>query len=333
MFFLKYFLFTILLLSICRSYKEDQDPDYKLPEDDKDWLSDLEELEEVEDNLEEEIKALIEDAEGPVSESHRFGSNALLRSVATYYLFPRDEPVVSPVKVTLTPAKESADEERVEEKDEEVTLVDDGEEVDAPRRPLLWEVELLLTEQKEEDDEKDLEYVPPSTCLEISLDYDEYSDGEISDGEVQDLKVDLQTQPSVPSDYMVVWVKVDSPMERINRAKEERDAEEEVSARPAETGGKESGVEEKGDFANTLTLESDGAIKKSLSGCSFDGKPGLEVRRKSVGGNSSCSNLSAGGKKKMSANRKSSCSDVDAVAKPQREQKEGIPNQLEVFFF
>jgi len=77
------------------------------------------------------------------------------------------------------------------------------------------------------------------------------------------------------------------------------------------------------------TLESDGAIKKSLSGCSFDGKQGLEVRRKSVSGNSSCSNLSAGGKKKMSASRKSSCSDVDAVAKPQSEQKESISSQLE----
>lgn len=44
-----------------------------MPEDDKDWLSDLEELDEVEDNLEEEIKCLIEEAEEPVSESHRFG--------------------------------------------------------------------------------------------------------------------------------------------------------------------------------------------------------------------------------------------------------------------
>merc|ERR1712112_244320 len=116
-----------------------------------------------------------------------------------------------------------------------------------------------------------------------------------------DLKVDLQTQPSVPSDYMAVWVKVDSPMERINRAKEEHAAEEEVLARPGKTDGKESGVEEKGDCATASTLESDGAIKKSLSGCSVDGK-------------SSCSNMSAGGKKKkMSASRKSSCSDVDAV--------------------
>merc|ERR1712243_401453 len=116
----------------------------------------------------------------------------------------------------------------------------------------------------------------------------------------------------------------------INKAKEEHAAEKEVSVKGL-TGGKESGEEEESDAdgTTTSTLESDGAIKKSLSGCSFDGNHGLEVQRKSVGGKSSCSNLSAGGKKKMSASCKSSCSDVDAVAKPQSEQKEGIANQLE----
>jgi len=290
-----------------RSYKEDQDPDYKLPEDDKDWLSDLEELDEVEDNLEEEVKCLIEEAEEPVSESHR------------------DVPVASPVKVTLTPAKENADEHENVEEEEEVTLVDDGE-VDAPRRPLLWEVELLLTEQKEEDDEKDLEYVPPSTCLEISLDYDEYSDGEISDDELQALKVDQQTQPSVPSDYIAVWVKVDSPMERINQAKEEHadtsagEEQRDVFVK-SENGGKEFGA------------DINGAIK-SLSGCSDGGKLGLEVgeavRRKSVSGNSSCSNLSGGSNsRRKSASRKSSFSEAEAMDKAQREQKESIASQLE----
>jgi len=302
-----------------RSYKEDQDPDYKLPEDDKDWLSDLEELDEVEDNLEEEIKCLIEEAEEPVSESHR------------------DEPAVSPVKVTLTPAKENADEERENvEEDEEVTLVDDGE-VGAPRRPLLWEVELLLTEQKEEDDEKDLEYVPPSTCLEISLDYDEYSDGEIPDDEMQSLKVDLQTQPSVPDDYIAVWVKVDSPMERINKAKEEHadtsaegEEQEEVLAKN-ETSGKEFEAEKNvdADSASTSTLESNGAIKKSLSGCSDSGTLGLGASE-GVRRNSSCSNLSGGSNsRRKSASRKSSCSEAEAVVKPLREQKEIIASQLE----
>ena len=53
-----------------RNYNEVHDPDYKLPEDDKDWLSDLEELEEVEDNLEDEVKCLIEDAAVPVPERY-----------------------------------------------------------------------------------------------------------------------------------------------------------------------------------------------------------------------------------------------------------------------
>ena len=55
-----------------RNYNEEQDPDYKLPEDDKDWLSDLEELEEVEDNLEEEVKCLVEDAAEPVPRRYIF---------------------------------------------------------------------------------------------------------------------------------------------------------------------------------------------------------------------------------------------------------------------
>ena len=260
---------------------------------------------------------------------------------------PRDEPgVVSPVKVTLTPAKENADEEceNDEEGDEEVTLVDDGE-VEAPRRPLLWEMELLMTEQPEEDDEKDLEYVPPSTCLEISLDYDEYSDGEIPDDEVQALKVDLQTQPPVPSDYIAVWVKVDSPMERINKAKEEHadnsaDDQEEVSlSAKSETSVKETGAQEKvgADSASTSTLESNGVMKKNLSGCSSNEILGLdpteEVRRKSVSGNSSCSNLSGGSNsRRKSASRKSSCSEAEAVPKPQRERKESVASQLEVIF-
>merc|ERR1712192_3126 len=211
------------------------------------------------------------------------------------------------------------EDEDVEEEDEEVTLVDDGE-VDAPRKPLLWEVELLLTEQKDEDDdEKDPEYVPPSSCLEISLDYDEYSDGEISDDEVQSLKVDMQAQPPVPSDYIAVWVKVDSPLERISKAKEEHAGnseyceceEPEKILATSETSGKESGADDRvdADIASTSTLESDGARKKSLSGSSNDGKLGLDVASEGVRRNSSCSNLSAGSNpRRISASGKSSCS-------------------------
>merc|ERR1712181_181464 len=203
-----------------------------------------------------------------------------------------------------------------------------------------------MGQKKEEDDEKDSEYVPPSSCLEISLDYDEYSDGEISDDEVQALKVDMQAQPPVPSDYIAVWVKVDSPLERISKAKEEHadisadcecEEQEEISV-TSKTSGKESGADDKvgADTASTSTLESDGARKKSLSGSSNDGKlklgldAGEGVRRKSLSGNSSCSNLSAGSNsRRKSASGKSSCSEVEAVPKPQRERKESVASQLE----
>ena len=75
----------------------------------------------------------------------------------------------------LTPAKDPSEEKGAlaDEEEEKVTLVDDGE-VKPPRNPLLWEVELLMTEQKEDyDEDQDPEYVPPPTCLDISLDYDE----------------------------------------------------------------------------------------------------------------------------------------------------------------
>merc|ERR1712013_284710 len=180
-----------------RHYKEEEDPDYNLPDDDEDWVSNLDELEEVEEDLEEEIKCLIEDLKQPVPD------------------LQREEPdAVSPVKVTLTPAKESSLEEDGEIKvEEEVTLVEDKD----------GQVELMLTEQTEGEDENDPEYVPPSTCLDISLDYDEYSEGEadISDDELQSLKVDWQNPPPLPSNYMAVWVRVESPSERVNNAVEE----------------------------------------------------------------------------------------------------------------
>ena len=77
--------------------------------------------------------------------------------------------------MTLTPAKKSSQEEDGEIKvEEEVTLVEDKEgKVESLKKPKLWEVELMLTEQTEGEDENDPEYVPPSTCLDISLDYDE----------------------------------------------------------------------------------------------------------------------------------------------------------------
>jgi len=137
-------------------------------------------------------------------------------------------------------------------------------------------------------------------------------------------------------------VKVDSPLERISKAKEEHadnsdeycQCEEPVVILAAsETSGKESGADDKvdADIASTSTLESDGARKKSLSGSSNDGKLKLGlVASEGVRRNSSCSNLSAGSNpRRKSASGKSSCSEVDTVPKPQRERKESVASQLE----
>ena len=150
-----------------------------MPDDDEDWVSNLDELEEVEEDLEEEIKCLVEDLKQPVPDLQRFSTSIEILfawRVLTLYFIHREEPeVVSPVKVTLTPAKESSQEEDGEVKvEEEVTLVEDKDgKVELLKKPKLWEVELMLTEQTEGEDENDPEYVPPSTCLDISLDYDE----------------------------------------------------------------------------------------------------------------------------------------------------------------
>ena len=74
--------------------------------------------------------------------------------------------------MTLTPAKESSQEEDGEIK---IEVEDKDGKVESLKKPKLWEVELMLTEQTEGEDENDPEYVPPSTCFDISLDYDEVS--------------------------------------------------------------------------------------------------------------------------------------------------------------
>merc|ERR1719228_2376658 len=272
-----------------RHYKEEEDPDYNLPDDDEDWVSNLDELEEVEEDLEEEIKCLIEDLKQPVPDLQREVPEA-----------------VSPVKVTLTPAKESSQEEDGEVKvEEEVTLVEDKDgKVELLKKPKLWEVELMLTEQTEGEDENDPEYVPPSTCLDISLDYDEYSEGEadISDAELQSLKVDWQNPPPLPSNYMAVWVRVESPSERVNNAVEEL---------AVDAGNGEGAV-----TGERNPQENDEA--KSSAGAAESGQVHKNARK------SRCSNL-----RKKSTSGKSSANEVEADVIVHRDDEGIRANHLE----
>ena len=142
--------------------------------------------------------------------------------------------------MTLTPSKEG-DEEPV---DKILTLEDSDEEVGEETRkaPTLWERSLLMTEQPDEyDSDDDPEYVPPAVIVDTDLEYDEVTifyvitsdilyflklldgeDYEISDNELQELESNAKKDAAevTPKCYMPIWVPVESPAERISRAKE-----------------------------------------------------------------------------------------------------------------
>merc|ERR1712121_216057 len=95
------------------------------------------------------------------------------------------------------------------------------------KRPQLWEKCLMMTEQPEDyDSDDDPEYVPPAVIFETDLEYDELLDGEdyeISDNEMEQLKADAGKDATslTPKCYMPIWIPVESPAERIQRAKEQ----------------------------------------------------------------------------------------------------------------
>ena len=160
--------------------------------------------------------------------------------------------------MTLTPSKEG-EEEPV---DQILTLESDGEEVHTDERtrktPTLWEKSLLMTEQPDEyDSDDDPEYVPPAVIVDTDLEYDEVIllflilyftlldivskllDGEsyeISDTEMQELEADAKKDATelAPRCYMPIWVPVESPAERITRAKEQFAAVMEAKAKKAQ---------------------------------------------------------------------------------------------------
>jgi len=67
---------------------------------------------------------------------------------------------------------------------------------------------------------------PPAVIFETDLEYDELLDGEdyeISDNEMEQLKADAGKDATslTPKCYMPIWIPVESPAERIQRAKEQ----------------------------------------------------------------------------------------------------------------
>jgi len=144
--------------------------------------------------------------------------------------YKEKEKIVSPVKVTLTPSKENEGEA---EPTEEILALETEEEEEEEEKtetekkfahPQLWEKCLVMTEQPEEyDSEEDPEYIPPPVILDTSFEYDEFIEEEeiVSDNEVELLKADAAKDLEPPRYYIPIWVPVESPSEKIQRAKDE----------------------------------------------------------------------------------------------------------------
>jgi len=189
-------------------YKEEKDPDYVLPK------SDIEVDTDDDEEDPEELNQLSKEAEDNLPEDIMEGKY-------------KEKKVSSPVKVTLTPSKEEGQAEPTEEiltleTDEE----EEGEKTGGEEKvvqPQLWEKCLLMTEQPDEyDSGDDPEYVPPPVILDTSFEYDEFVEEEeiISDNEVEMLKTEAAKDLQTPTCYLPIWVAVDSPSERIQKAKE-----------------------------------------------------------------------------------------------------------------
>jgi len=237
-------------------YREENDPDYELPATDDEIETEEEDIEDA-----EQVDLLNQEAKDNLPDDIKEGK------------YKEKTKVVSPVKVTLTPSKEGDQEPQ----EQIVTLESEGEgqdESDATKEtekhPQLWEKCLMMTEQPEDyDSEDDPEYVPPAIIIDTDLEYDELLDGEdyeISDNEMELLKADASKDATslTPKCYMPIWVPVESPAERIQRAKEQFASVVNDKVEMADTSGKDTDSNGKKDGPLTQVLVEETGLTPSM---------------------------------------------------------------------
>jgi len=266
-----------------KNYKEENDPDFELPATD----DEIETESEDEEN-EEMVKLLNKEAQEDLTDDVKEGKHK------------EETKVVSPVKVTLTPSKEG-DQEPVEqiltlESEPDTGADSDGSKKSSKsstKQPLLWEKALVLTEQPEDyDSEDDPEYVPPAVILDTDLEYDELLDGEnyeVSDDEVAQLQEDAKKDAAslTPKCYMPIWIPIESPAEKIQRAKDQfaaaslaiAEAEQDTSGKDTDSNGKKD----------------DGIVNKAVSGLVLETGLTPCMKKLSVGNNKTDVGDAAGG--------------------------------------
>merc|ERR1711972_864783 len=150
-----------------------------------------------------------------------------------------------------------------------------------------------VTEQPEDyDSEDDPEYVPPAVILDTDLEYDELLDGEnyeVSDDEVTQLQEDAKKDAAslTPKCYMPIWIPIESPAEKIQRAKDQfaaaslaiAEAEQDTSGKDTDSNGKKD----------------DGVVNKAVSGLVLETGLTPCMKKLSVGNNKTDVGDAAGG--------------------------------------
>merc|ERR1712096_256132 len=248
-----------------------------------------------EDDDKDELEVLVKEALEELPEDLKDGKHKMRK-------------VVSPVKVTLTPSKEGNEDPQ----GEILTLDSEEEEPAKERPPALWVRELLLTEQPEEyDSGEDPEFVPPPVIYETDREYDEYSDGgdKIPEEEVKSLLSDEKTTLAPPSTYIPIWIPVNSPAEKIARAKEQLEelgGGDDQEASKSETSGKDTA-------SNGKKIEEVTSAVKPVSTPLPDAGTGLTPAMRKMKVDRTSSEDGEGGE----------------VPKPKRERKKSKPKTVE----
>merc|ERR1719447_2509445 len=299
-----------------KNYKEENDPDFELPATD----DEIETESEDEEN-EEMVKLLNKEAQEDLTDDVKEGKHK------------EETKVVSPVKVTLTPRKEG-DQEPVEqiltlESEPDTGADSDGSKKSSKsstKQPLLWEKALVLTEQPEDyDSEDDPEYVPPAVILDTDLEYDELLDGEnygVSDDEVTQLQEDAKKDAAslTPKCYMPIWIPIESPAEKIQRAKDQfaaaslaiAEAEQDTSGKDTDSNGKKD----------------DGIVNKAVSGLVLETGLTPCMKKLSVGNNKTDVGDAAGGvepqpKRERKKSKSSPKSSLKKISTKSEDEKTG----------
>lgn len=178
-------------------YREERDPDYKVPEEDEEFDSD-------EEGEEEDLTLLQKESTEEIAQDLLDGKHRKETEAGTTVITPAKGP-----KIVITPVKDDKVDETANVKDE--STADEGEDAlktdeagDRIMESRLWVRELGLCEQDEDyESEVDPEWVPPTVIFDEDLDYDEVDESgkEIAEDELTGLKDD-QKLPLDPGEAL-----------------------------------------------------------------------------------------------------------------------------------